>query len=501
MQNSDRQFEQDSLILVSGATGYVGHRLIRALKKKGYRLRYLVRNPEAIKDDIRDCDEIVTCDVLKTDSLQPAFEGVHTAYYLIHSMDEGKTHGELDRQTAFRFSEQARLAGVKRVIYLGGLGEGEKLSPHLKSRQEVGSILRESGIPIIEFRASIIIGAGSASFEMIRAVAERFPVIFAPLWSKTECQPIYIGNVISYLVAALERPDGESKIYEIGSPDVTCYLCLMQYYVKVRKLPHFFLQVPFLTPKIAGLGLIVTNPSLAKVGRALLEGLRTPTLINDDSATKDFNIVPLPSDRAIETALNEEDREFAETSWFDGLDGIKRKPYGGVKLGHRYVDTYFTHVDCPPEYTFAPVESIGGDTGWYCGHTLMRIRGFIDALAGGPGLRRCRPDSDQLVSGDIIDYWHVLKVIPNRHLYLEADMRVPGRGWLDFEIRPEGDGSRLRITAIFDPEGVFGLIYWFAIYPFHGHIFRSMLKQIKERAEAKCRKARQSAACDDSPLK
>jgi len=499
MQNSDREFKPDSLILVTGATGYVGHRLTRALKKKGYRLRLLVRNPETIKDDIRDCDEIVTADVLKADSLQPAFEGVHTAYYLIHSMEEGKTHGELDRQTAFRFSEQARLAGVKRIIYLGGLGEGEKLSSHLKSRQEVGNILRESGIPVIEFRASIIIGAGSASFEIIRAVAERFPIILVPRWSKTECQPIYIGNVISYLAAALEKSAEDSRIYEIGSPDVSCYLCLMQQYVKLRKLPHFFLNMPLLTPKLAGYGLSLTNPSLVRMGRLLLDGLKTKTVINDDSAKKDFNIVPLSSDRAIETALNEEDREFAETSWFDGLDGITKKPYGGVKLGHRYVDTYFTHVDCPPEYTYAPVESIGGDTGWYCGHTLMRIRGFIDALAGGPGLRRCRPDSDQLESGDIIDYWHVLKVIPNRHLYLEADMRVPGRGWLDFEIRPEGDGSRLRITAIFDPEGVFGFIYWFAIYPFHGYIFRNMLKQIAKRAEAKYRKARQSAASKVNP--
>lgn len=482
MDKSNEEFNKGSLILVTGVTGYVGGLLVKELKKEGHKKRFLVRNPGAIDSKEFPGVEIVKCDVLKAESLQPVMQGVHTAFYLMQSMGETRDFEETDRIMARKFGEHAKKAGVKRIIYLGGLGEGKNISPHLRSRQEVGEILRQSGVPVIEFRASIIIGAGSASFEIIRAVAERLLVIFAPKWSKNECQPIYIGNVISYLIASLDLPIRESRIYEIGSPDVTCYVCLMQYYSKLRKLPHLFVQLPLLTPRLAGYGLIFTNPSLIKVGRPLLEGLRTRTVVNDNSAVKEFGIIPLSSERAIETALNKEDDEFATSSWCKKLAGIERKPYGGLKYGHRYVDSYFMHVDRPPEQVFKPIKCIGGDTGWYVGHTLMRIRGFFDALAGGPGWPRCRPDSDDLQCGDSIDNWRVTEYIPNHRLGLEAWMKLPGRAWLDFEVCPEGDGSQLRITAIFDPKGVLGLLYWFAIYPFHGYIFRNMVKEIAKRA-------------------
>jgi len=479
-----REFDKGSLILIAGATGYIGGHLLKALEKDGCRIRCLARKPDALQGKTGPGTEVVKGDIFGPLSLGAAFEGVHTAYYLIHSMAAKGDFVEKDRIAAKNFGDAASRAGVRRIIYLGGLSHSARLSAHLRSRQETGRVLRESGIPVIEFRASIIIGAGSISFEIMRGVTERVPIMAAAKWSTTECQPIYIGDVIRYLVAALEKPYNESRIFEIGAPDVSCYVCLMQEYAKLRGLRRFTLPIPFLNPVLATYPLVILTPKLYRVGRWLIRGLGTRTVVEDNSALEEFSIKPLSTIQAIETALADEDREFAETSWSHVLVGVKRKPWGGFKFGNRYVDTYLTHFTCPPECAFRPIKCLGGETGWYCGATLRTIRGFVDLLAGGPGLRCCRPPCVDLTPGDIVDCWRVELFQPGGRLRFSSEMKVPGRAWLDFEVTPEGDGSSVRITAIFDPKGISGLAYWFSIYPFHSHIFRGMLREMAKKAKS-----------------
>ena len=407
MQSMMAEFDKGSLILITGATGYIGGHLLNALEKGGHRIRCLVRKPEALQGKIGPETEVVTGDMFDRWSLEAAFEGVHTAYYLIHSMASKGDFVKKDRIAAKNFGDAAAKAGVSRIIYLGGLSHSAKMSAHLRSRQETGRILRESVVPVIEFRTSIIIGAGSISFEIIRGVTERVPVMAAAKWSTTECQPIYIGDVIKYLVAALEKRCDESRIFEIGGTGVTCYVCLMQQYAKLRGLKRVTLPIPFLNPVLATYPLIILTPKLYRVGRWLIRGLGTRTVVEDDSALREFDIQPLSTLQAIETALADEDRRFAEMSWSKSLAGFKRKPWGGFKFGNRYADTYLTHLTSTPESAFRPIKRLGGEAGWYCGGTLRTIRGFVDLLAGGPGLRCCRPPGDDLKPGDIVDCWRV----------------------------------------------------------------------------------------------
>lgn len=394
MSTTDGEFNKSSPVLVTGATGYIGRRLIKALSEKGYRIRCLSRKPEGRLRALFPDVEIFRGDLFKPDTIQRALEGVHTAYYLVHSMASHGDFEEEDRIAARNFSQVARQAGERRIIYLGGLGETASLSAHLRSRQEVGSILRESGVPVIEFRASVIIGAGSASFEILRTITERFPFLLDTNWSETECQPIYIGDVISYLTAALEKPTGENRIYEIGASDVSCYLCLMQEYARLRRLRRYKIAMPLLEPDLASYPLMILAPEYYRVGRWLIRSLKTPTVVNDNSALLEFDVRPMGTIRAIRTAMNDEDQEFDELSWSERLAGLKTKPYGGIKIGSRYIDTYMARVNCPPEYAFRPIKRIGGETGWYCANTLWKMRGAIDQAIGGPGLRHCRPEDE-----------------------------------------------------------------------------------------------------------
>jgi hypothetical protein len=344
-------------------------------------------------------------------------------------------------------------------------------------------VLRDSGVPVIEFRASIIIGAGSLSFEILRDIAERVPVFLSTKWATTNCQPIYIGDVIQYLLAALERPTGASRIYEIGGSEVSCYICLMQHYARLRRLKRFTIPMPLLTPRLSSLTLLLVAPEYYRVGRWLFEGMRSSTVVMDDSALREFDVKPVGTARAIKLAMLEEDREFEQTKWSVRLAGFKRKPWFGYKLGYRYVDTYVARVYSQPDEAFVPIARIGGETGWYWGNTMWRLRGWADRAVGGPGMRYCRPECNDLKDGDIVDCFRVEFRKPEWWVRLKADMKTPGRAWLDFEINPVPDGSTIRISAIFDPKGLFGLIYWYVMYPFHGYIFRGMLRQIARMAE------------------
>ena len=367
----------------------------------------------------------------------------------------------LDRLAASNFGRAAARAGVRRIIYLGGLGASAgSLSTHLKSRAETGAVLRESGVPVIEFQASVVIGAGSLSFEMIQALVERLPVMICPRWVATLTQPVAIDDVLGYLVAALDLPGNGSQVFEIGGPEVVSYGDMMREYARLRGLRRLLLPVPLLTPHLSGLWLALVTPAQARVGRALVEGLKNTTVVRSTAARETFQIEPMPLRAAFLKAIAE-----------------------GVAAHHR-VDTRTMVVDVPPEQAFAPVRRIGGATGWYFGNLLWLMRGWLDRAFGGAGIPRGRRDPDLCEAGDVIDGWTVEAYEPDRRMRLSSGMKLPGRGWLEFEVTPLDGGRRstIRQTATFDPRGLLGRAYWYAVLPIHGVLFRGMLERIARRA-------------------
>jgi uncharacterized protein YbjT (DUF2867 family) len=409
---------------------------------------------------------------------------MEVAYYLVHSMGSGAAFEKEDRRAATVFAEAARREGLRRIIYLGGLGSGPDLSPHLASRQETGRILRESGVPATEFRASIIVGSGSLSFEMIRALVERLPVMVTPRWVDTTAQPIAIEDVIAYLVAAAHAPSEGTHLFEIGGADRTSYGGLMREYARQRGLKRRMIPVPVLTPGLSSLWLGLVTPLYASIGRHLVDGLRNETVVGDDRALRAFDIRPRGYREAIERALLFEDRAFSMTRWCDAFSSSGSSSRGGHRAyGTRIVDSRAVRVAVASREAFAPVERIGGGSGWYFADWLWRIRGFLDLLARGPGLRRGRRDPVRLAVGDTVDFWRVEAIEADRLLRLAAEMRLPGRAWLQFEIERTDGGSLIRQTAIFDPLGLLGRIYWYALYPIHAVVFRGMLRELARRAE------------------
>jgi uncharacterized protein YbjT (DUF2867 family) len=475
----------DRVILLTGATGYVGGRLLGALEARGERLRCLARRPEYLRPRVAESTEVVPGDVLDAPSLPDAVRGIDTAYYLIHSMGDSGDFAAREHTGARNFSRAALAAGVRRIIYLGGLGGGGDLSEHLRSRQDVGEILRESGVPTIELRASIIIGSGSLSFEMIRALVNKLPVMVTPRWVGTPAQPIAIEDVLAYLIEALDVNAAGSAVFEIGGADQVSYREIMQEYARQRGLRRIMVPVPVLSPRLSSLWLGLVTPLFARVGRKLIDGVRNPTVVTDDSALHRFEVRPRGVHDAIARALVHEDRAFAETRWSDALSSQGETPgWGGVRFGSRLVDSRTLHVPRPPPVAFRPVRAIGGSAGWYYGNWLWRLRGFLDLLVGGVGTRRGRRNPEHIIPGDTVDFWRVEAFEPDRLLRLFAEMRLPGRAWLQFEVEPEGDGSRLRQTAVFDPVGLFGLAYWYALYPLHTLVFAGMIRGIARAAEA-----------------
>jgi len=468
-------------VLLTGATGYVGGRLLAALEARGLRVRCLSRRPDVLRTRVGPGTELVAGDVRDTEAVRSALRGARMAYYLVHSMGSGELFEERDREAARAFAAGAAGSGIERIVYLGGLAQGRPLSPHLRSREETGRCLRASGVPVLELRASIIVGSGSASFEMLRALVERLPVMVTPRWTRIPTQPIAVEDVIDYLVAAAEVPLASSRVVEIGGADVVSYHELMLEYARLRGLRRLIVPVPLLTPRLSGLWLRLVTPLYAHVGRALLESIRNETTVNDPSALGLFGVRPRGVAEAISRALSAEDEAFARTRWCDAL-AEQAPPYGGVRFGRRLVDSRAVQVPVPPQAAFVPIARIGGDTGWYHAGRLLRLRGLLDLLAGGVGTRRGRPWPDRLHVGDTVDFWRVEAVEPARLLRLAAEMKVPGRAWLQFEVMPRGDGSTIRQTAIFDPAGPTGLLYWYALYPLHALVFRGMLRGIAAAA-------------------
>lgn len=471
-------------ILLTGATGYIGGRLLRRLEAAGYQVRCLARRPESLREKVGEGTEVVRGDVLDRASLDRAMEGVEIAYYLVHSMGASGSFEDADREAALNFGQAAKAAGVARMIYVGGLGrEKEDLSPHLRSRHEVGHVLRESGVGVIELRASVVIGSGSLSFEMIRALVERLPFMVAPKWVSVQAQPIAIDDLLAYLMQAITLPSEQNDIYEVGGADCVSYGDIMREYARQRGLRLFMMPVPFLTPYLSSLWLGLVTPLYARVGRKLITSLIHSTIVHDDRALAAFAVRPIGVQEAVRRALSREDQEFAETRWSDAVSSVGHpRSFGGVRFGTRLVDARTIRVAAPAASCFAPIQAIGGETGWYRYNWLWRLRGFIDLLVGGPGMRRGRPHPFLLKTGDTVDFWRVEEFEPNQRLRLNAEMKLPGRAWLEFEVKADGEETVIYQTAIFDPIGWFGRAYWYGIYPLHHLIFGGMLKAIGRAA-------------------
>lgn len=478
------------LILVTGATGYVGGRLVPRLRAAGYRVRCLARDPSRLQGRGWQGVEVVRGDVLDPDSLAPAMEGVTEAFYLVHSMAAGPAYEVRDRLAATHFAGAAARAGVDRILYLGGLAPiQEGLSAHLRSRLETGDALRRGTVPVTEFRASVIVGSGSLSFELVRYLTERLPFIVAPRWVATRCQPIGIRDVLAYLVAGIEEPRSAGRIIEIGGADVVTYRDMMLQYARARDLKRWMITVPVLTPRLSSLWLGLVTPIPSAVARQLIDGLRNETICHGDAAGEIFpDIDPMPFGGALRLALRRLEDHEVETTWTGAYSSEPKELPPPVILTDEEglnTETRSRLVDAPPEKVFETVARIGGDTGWYHADFMWKIRGLLDRLCGGVGMRRGRRHPTKLRVGDPLDFWRVEAWDPPHLIRLRAEMKVPGLAWLQFTVEPKEGGTKSLLVqkALFAPRGLWGFLYWWALYPAHGVIFSGMIDSIARRAE------------------
>ncbi|HEY5753360.1 MAG TPA: SDR family oxidoreductase, partial [Chthoniobacterales bacterium] len=482
---------QSPLVLVTGATGYIGGRIVPRLLSAGYRVRCLVRDASRVQGrPWRDDVELIEGDVLQPETLAAAVSDVAVAYYLVHSLGAGSDFPERDVQAAESFGVAAREAGVGRIIYLGGLGDPRtQLSAHLRSRHDTGDALRKSSVPVTEFRAGVIVGSGSLSFEMIRYLAERVPVMICPRWVYTPVQPIAIRNVLDYLIAALSVPASTGEIVEIGGADVVTYGEMLTIYAEVRGLRRWLLPVPVLTPRLSSWWVHFITPIPAAIARPLIDGLQNEVVVRDNRARQLFPTIDLLDYRtAVKFALDKLNSGAVETAWSDALSATWRSTppvtlttREGMILEHRQMI-----VDAPAELIFRAFTSLGGTRGWLYMNWAWRVRGAVDRIVGGVGLRRGRRDAKDVRVGDALDFWRVEAIEAGRLIRLRAEMKVPGKAWLEFEVRPESGDLRslLSQTAVFAPKGISGLAYWYLLYPVHALIFRGLIRRISSLAGA-----------------
>lgn len=473
-------------IVVTGATGYIGGRLVPRLIDGGHRVVCLARDPERLSGRAwTEAVEVRRGDALDPDSLREALQGQEVAYYLIHSMAEGaRGFEERDRLAAQNFGTAARAAGVQRIIYLGGLGADDKdMSAHLASRQQVGAMLRASGVPVTEFRAAVVVGSGSISFEMIRYLTERLPVMVTPRWVTTRCQPIAIDDVLEYLTRCLDEPRSAGRTFEIGGPDVLTYGEMMQGYAAARGLKRYLIPVPVLTPRLSSYWVDLVTPIPAAYSHPLIEGLQSEVVVHDPGVRELFKFETMPYTEALRRALERTRLGDIETIWAgaraDLNRGVALSVTQGIIVERRRVETA-----AATQTVFAIFSSIGGQRGWLYADWAWRLRGLMDRLIGGVGMRRGRRSPDSLRPGDALDFWRVEAVEPGRLIRLRAEMKLPGPAWLQLEAVPQPAGGTLLIqTAFFEPHGLAGLAYWYGLYPFHQLIFSGMARAIAGRAQ------------------
>ncbi|MBI4939600.1 MAG: SDR family oxidoreductase [Actinobacteria bacterium] len=482
------------IALVTGATGYIGGRLVPELLAAGWRVRALARRPEALADRPWSDDiEVVRGDAGDLAGLRRAMDGVHVAYYLVHALGTGSRFESTDRRTAIVFGQAAREAGIRRIVYLGGLyPEGEVLSRHLDSRKEVGEILLASGVPTTVLRAAVILGSGSASFEMLRYLTERLPVMITPRWVFNRIQPIAIRDVLRYLVGSATMPDDVHRAFDIGGPDVLTYKDMMVRYAAVAGLPkRIIVPVNVLTPNLSSHWVGVVTPVPNSIARPLVESLVHEVVCKEHDIAEH---VPDPAeglvgfDRAVGLALTRIGEADVATRWASAStvgapsDPMPSDPdWAGGSL---FVDERKSVVAASKASLWAVVEGIGGENGWYSWALAWQVRGVLDRVWGGPGLRRGRRSPFDLRVGDAVDWWRVEDVQDTRLLRLRAEMRLPGLAWLDLAVEEDEEGRTVfKQTAYFHPRGLLGQLYWWSVTPFHGVVFGGMQRNIARAAE------------------
>ncbi|WP_377270342.1 SDR family oxidoreductase [Peterkaempfera sp. SMS 1(5)a] len=487
--------------LVTGATGYIGGRLVPELLSAGHQVRCLARTPAKVRDQPWAGQvETVQGDVTDPASLRSALAGVDVAYYLVHALGTGTSFEATDRRAARSFAQGARAAGVRRIVYLGGLAPAgvpeERLSPHLRSRAEVGRILLASGVPTAVLRAAVILGSGSASFEMLRYLTERLPVMVTPSWVHTRIQPVAVRDVLRLLVSAAALPAEVNRTFDIGGPDVLTYLEMMQRYAAVAGLPRrLVMPVPVLTPRLSSYWVGLVTPVPSSLARPLVESLRHEVVCTEHDIARwapDPPGGPVGFDRAVELALQRIQEADVATRWSSAsLPGAPSDPlptdpdWAGGSL---YRDQRQLPVDAAPEALWRVIEGIGGENGWYSFPLAWAVRGWLDRLCGGVGLRRGRRDPQRLRVGDSLDFWRVEEVEPGRLLRLRAEMRLPGLAWLELAVEPDGgSGCHYRQRALFHPHGLAGHAYWWSVSPFHALVFGGMARNITGAAAAEQR--------------
>jgi uncharacterized protein YbjT (DUF2867 family) len=481
--------------LVTGASGYIGGRLVPELLAAGYPVRCMARDPGKLSDRPWSGKvEIAVADALDAAAVRQALEGIEVAYYLIHSLGTGASFEQRDRDAAGIFAAAARSAGVKRIVYLGGIAPGpaSDLSPHLRSRAEVGEILLGSGVPTAALQAAVIIGSGSASFEMLRYLTERLPAMITPKWVATRIQPIAVSDVLRYLAGCAALPPGVSRRFDIGGPDVLTYAEMMRRYASVAGLrPRILVPVPLLTPRLSSLWVGLVTPVPAGLAMPLVESLRNEVVCAEHDIAGYIPDPPeglLPLDRAIALALRHTREGEVSTRWSSAAtpgapsDPLPSDPsWAGGSL---YVDARISVVRASPAALWGVIEGIGGETGWYSFPAAWAVRGLIDQFGGGVGLRRGRRDPRHLLVGDALDFWRVEAITPGSLLRLRAEMKLPGLAWLELAVGRDHDGmTTYSQRAIFQPRGLAGHAYWRSISPFHGVVFGGMLRNITAAAE------------------
>jgi len=480
-------------VLVTGATGYIGGRLVPRLLAEGHVVRAMTRDAGRLRDVPWAASvEVVQADALGGEALDAALAGVDVAYYLIHSIGSGSAFEATDRRAAEAFAGAARRAGVGRIVYLGGLvPTDQRLSPHLASRAEVGQVLLDSGVPTAVLQAAVILGSGSASFEMLRYLTERLPAMVTPKWVGTRIQPIAVRDVLRYLVGAATLPPEVSRRFDIGGPDVLTYREMMQRYAAVAGLrPRVIVPVPFLTPRLSAHWVNIVTPVPGALAKPLVRSLVNEVVCSEDDLRAHVPDPPgglLGFDEAVHLALLRIREAAVETRWSSATwpgapsDPLPSDPdWAGGSL---YEDRREREVAAAPDDLWRVVRGIGGDHGWYSFPLAWAVRGQLDRLVGGVGLRRGRRDPDDLRVGESLDFWRVEEIVDGQLLRLRAEMKLPGAAWLELGVEERDGRTVLRQRALFHPRGLAGHAYWWAVAPFHGVVFGGMLANLARAAE------------------
>jgi len=469
------------VVALTGASGFIGSLLREALGAKAGEVRCLSRDPKKTMRDLPPYAVACRADLLDRDSLAAAFRGADVAYYLVHSLNESGSLLESESVAAENFGMAAAQAGIRRIVYLGALAQSgtQDSSPHIHSRQQVGEILRKSGVPVTEFRASVVIGNGSMPFEVIRALVERLPIMITPRWVRMKLQPISSKDVVDYLLAAIEENGDQNFIYEIGGRDVVSYEDLLREYAAARSLKRLMIGVPVITPRLSSHWLRLVTPAHFRMARRIVESTEHDSIVSDQSALEDFSIRPMTMKESLNRAVDEEldpgallDRVQDDAAAFEEMT-----------VGNSFLERRRVEVRADASCCFEVISRLGGEHGWYGGDWIWKLRGWMDRILGGPGLRTKQTPKGPPVEGAILDFWLVDRVIPGERLTLLGELKLPGEAWLDFRIRASETGAVIEQTVVYASRGALGLLYWYAVKGLHALVFEGMLREMASAAE------------------